>query len=537
VSLHTRHLRVAEYLGDILNRAFSAKIAETRAMPAAPNAPDLAAILREHLRAELERALSPLEPYPRMLWPEEMLEDGLADTRRALRQRDPQNMEHVVSRLMVQHNLPEAVRHPLGIGVLEAEARIYEEALRRARGDVPALLQVEVDLPGQSHEPLAPSAPPPPAPTSAPMASSLVEPYFKRRETLDRSLHQVMNQDRATLRRFLEACGDRPVDAYGRGDVTGFLDTMRRLPNTYGKSPRDKDRSLLEIIAEGEEKGLPKLMDRTVKRHLSALSQFFQYALDNGHLTNAQRIELVEDHRFRENKGAREQRDAWTSQELVQLFSSPVWTGCLSDHRRAEPGSMIIRDSKFWLPLLALFHGARLEELADLYGRDVFKEDDTWALRMVETEDGDGTKRRRLKTAAATRIVPLHPEMIRLGFLAYVQQTAPRPDDPLFPDLEPQGKDGKRGPRFTRWFNHYRQAVGLYREGVAMHAFRHTVRTRLGDVAHAERERHVDFILGHGRGGSEGRTRYDKGPGLKAAAETLALLTYPEVDLGRLYVG
>jgi integrase len=197
---------------------------------------------------------------------------------------------------------------------------------------------------------------------------------------------------------------------------------------------------------------------------------------------------------------------------------------------------MIIRDSKFWLPLLALFHGARLEELADLYGRDVFREEDTWALRMVETEGENGTRRRRLKTAAATRIVPLHPEMIRLGFLAYINQTAPYPDDPLFPDLEPQGRDGKRGPRFTRWFNHYRQTVGLYREGVAMHAFRHTVRTRLSDVAHAERERHVDFILGHGRGGSEGRTRYDKGPGLKAAAETLAMLKYPEVSLAHLHV-
>jgi integrase len=469
-----------------------------------------------------------------MLWPEEMLKDGLEDMRRFLRQRDPHNVDHVVSRLMAQHNLPEAVRHHLGIGVLEVEARVYEEALRRASGEVPALLPVEISPAGQPNEPQALSTPS--AKATAPLASTLVEPYFRRREALDRSLHQVMGQDRGTLRRFLEVCGDRPANAYGRGDVTGFLDTMRRLPTTYGKSTRDKDRPLLEIIAEGEEKGLPKLMDRTVKRHLSALSQFFQYALDSGHLTNAQRIELVEDHRFRENKSAREQRDAWTSEELVQLFSSPVWTGCLAASRRAEPGSLVIRDSKFWLPLLALYHGARLEELADLYGRDVLQENNTWALRMVETEGDDGIKRRRLKTAAATRIVPLHPEMIRLGFLEYVRKTAPNPDDPLFPDLEPQGDDGKRGPRFTRWFNHYRRSVGIYREGVAMHAFRHTARTRLGDVAHGERERHVDFILGHGRGGSEGRTRYDKGPGLKAAAETLALLQYPEVNLIRLYV-
>jgi hypothetical protein len=42
-------------------------------------------------------------------------------------------------------------------------------------------------------------------------------------------------------------------------------------------------------------------------------------------------------------------------------------------------------------------------------------------------------------------------------------------------------------------------------------------------------------MMGHARSGGEGRERYDKGPGLKAAAETLALLRYPEVDLSHLY--
>lgn len=55
-------------------------------------------------------------------------------------------------------------------------------------------------------------------------------------------------------------------------------------------------------------------------------------------------------------------------------------------------------------------------------------------------------------------------------------------------------------------------------------------------MVHGERLRHVEFMFGHAGGGGEGRARYDKGPGLKAAAETLALLRYPEVDLSHLYI-
>ncbi len=159
-------------------------------------------------------------------------------------------------------------------------------------------------------------------------------------------------------------------------------------------------------------------------------------------------------------------------------------------------------------------------------------DDETWAVRITETEGNAESGDRRLKTENAERVIPLHPEVIRLGFLAYIAEAAPNPDDPLFPDLKPQGKDKKRGPRITRWFVEYRRAIGVYRPGVGMHAFRHTAITRLRDtITDHQQERHVDFLMGHARGGGEGRERYDKGPGLKALAETLTLLQFPEVDL------
>jgi site-specific recombinase XerD len=547
LSLGTRGYREAEHLAALLDRGFRA--AWGRAVEQEAKGADLGTVLRGYLRDALAEDLACREATPgRPIYATTLhlaehddpvdadlaaLAEALGEAKEALARRDFAHVAAKVKRLMAQHGLPQAQRDRLALGVLAADVKALEEVRRRTLGEVPAGL---LDVAEVVALPVAAPAPEPPAPAK-PLVSDLVEPYFERRGKLDRATHQVMGQERGTLRRFMEVCGDRPVDRYGRGDVTGFLDTLRRLPKTYGKSPKDKDRTLAEIIAEADAIRAERLTDKTVKRHLSALSQFFQLALDSGHITNAQRQELVENHRFREERSARNQRDTWTAADLKALFSSPVWKGCASKGRRAEPGAEIIRDAKFWLPILALYHGARLEELADLYRRDVWCDGGTWAIRIVETEDNPDSGSRRLKTKNATRVVPLHPEVIRLGFLEYVRDTAAAPDAPLFPDLAPQGKDGKRGPRITRWFGHYRRAIGIYREGVAHHAFRHTAITRLSDaITTWQQKRHRDFMMGHGGGGTEGDVRYDKGAGLKAAAETLALLRYPEVDLSHLYV-
>ncbi len=363
--------------------------------------------------------------------------------------------------------------------------------------------------------------------------SSLVEAYFVQRETVAGSTHQVMGQDGGTLDKFMEICGDRPVDAYGRADVTHFLDTMRKLPAIHGKSAADRAGTIDDLIARADRTKCDRLSEKTVKRHRSATAQFFQFCVDQGHVTVSAHRDAWDSHRFRApSVAAKDQRDTWTSAELFTLFTSPAWTGS-HPRFRSQPGDSIVRDARFWIPLLALFHGGRLEEFADLRGRDVLTDGVVPALRIVESEDEDGS-RRRLKTTNATRVLPLHPEILRIGFLAYAAGV--RDDGPLFPDLLPQGKDGKRGRRLIRWFAEYRRDIKVYRAGVATHAFRHLANTRLRDViADWQQERHVAYLFGHGQGGGEGRERYDKGPGLKAAAATLALLTYPELDLSHLH--
>ena len=236
--------------------------------------------------------------------------------------------------------------------------------------------------------------------------SSLFDAYFQHRQEVAQATHQVMNQDRGTLGRFAEACGDRPVDAYRRADVTTFLGKLRQLPAVYGRSAADREASFADLVARARVSGCETLSEKTVKRHLSALTQFFGFCVDESHMGAVARMEMLDKHKLRPRaKGAREQRDMWTSEELVTLFRSPVWTG-RHPHFDSRQGPSIIRDSRFWIPLLALYQGGRLEEYADLSVRDLVLDSGVPAMRIQEDVDENG-RGRRLKTDNSVRVVAL----------------------------------------------------------------------------------------------------------------------------------
>jgi integrase len=156
----------------------------------------------------------------------------------------------------------------------------------------------------------------------------------------------------------------------------------------------------------------------------------------------------------------------WLRSDLARLFATPVWTGCKSTHRRSTAGSEIIRDEKFWLPLIAVFSGARQEEICQLHVVDVREEEGVWLF------DINMKPPHRLKNKSAVRLVPIHRELKRLGFLQYVARRKSAGDERIFPNLEPGGADGRLGHGFTKWFTRYRRDTNVYENGRDFHSFR-----------------------------------------------------------------
>ena len=210
---------------------------------------------------------------------------------------------------------------------------------------------------------------------------------------------------------------------------------------------------------------------KTFKRHFSALGRRFRYFKRRGEITGENPAHGFE---FPLKGRANKKCQMWEGDHrLAKLFASPVWRGCQSEARRSAPGELIVRDDKYWLPLLGLFHGNRLEESAQLRREDIRTEGNIWYF------DINGEVERQSKNLQSRRRVPVHPRIIAQGFLRYVEEVAPKPDDLMFPELRPGGPDNKLGFYFTKWWSWYRQDIGVYEKGLDYHSFRHGITTKL----------------------------------------------------------
>jgi integrase len=125
--------------------------------------------------------------------------------------------------------------------------------------------------------------------------------------------------------------------------------------------------------------------------------------------------------------------------ELRTLFASPVFTA--GERPEARQG-----DVAFWLPVLALFTGARREELASLRVADISKDEPTghWTLAIRAEKKAN----KSLKTKGSARTIPVHPTLVHLGFLDLVEAARKRGEASphcggneawLFPAVAPKG--------------------------------------------------------------------------------------------------
>lgn len=112
------------------------------------------------------------------------------------------------------------------------------------------------------------------------------------------------------------------------------------------------------------------------------------------------------------------------------LLSAPVWTGAAGIDDRLTPGTEIIHDAWYWLPLMLPLYGGRSSELAGLALAEVHEGDPIPYFLIDYTED------RPLKTIQSIRKLPIHPELIRLGFTDYMTQMRAAGCTMLFPEMK-----------------------------------------------------------------------------------------------------
>lgn len=206
-------------------------------------------------------------------------------------------------------------------------------------------------------------------------------------------------------------------------------------------------------------------------------------------------------------------RRPWTGEELQTLFTQPLHMACALP-KDSKAGGF----AAYWIPLLGLYTGARVGELAQLLVADVTSIGGIPTLSI--TDEGQG---QTVKTAAGIRKVPIHSQLIRLGFLDYVENLRAAGAVRLWTGL--QFRDNKPGGYFSQWFGTYRRSLGL---GPLpdFHCFRHTVRSQLAEAEVSEQE--VDCLVGHEVKGSTGAKVYTH-RSMAALKRAIEKLNYPTI--------
>jgi len=215
-------------------------------------------------------------------------------------------------------------------------------------------------------------------------------------------------------------------------------------------------------------------------------------------------------------------RRPWTPDELAKLFGQPLFTRYeLPKERRAG------KAAGYWVPLIGLYTGARISELAQLRPGDVSTSGPVPHLSITDAGEGQ-----QVKTSASVRSIPIHPQLVRLGFLEYAEAMKEASEASLWPDLKL--RKGRPGGFLSDWFGDFRKAAGLTEQYPDFHCFRHTVRTVMSRAGVDHKVQ--DCITGHETGGSTGTKVYQHTDERELLAAVEAL-DYRALNMTRVYHG
>jgi integrase len=363
----------------------------------------------------------------------------------------------------------------LALAVIKAEVRALEDILARNRGipiDSPKLIEPSSNAPASG--------------------CSLRAAYegWERMEPLKRSTKLEFSKG---IDRFIELHGNLDVVQINRKHVREFRDAAQLVPRH--RAGKLRDAPLPELLDyTRKHPGTECIVAATINKWLNCLGAVLNWARKNGLIPDdVVWSDPVAGMRLPE---ARSQREPWQPEELSLLFGSPIYL--LGERPAGGKG-----EAAYWLPLLALFSGARLNELAPMCVDDI-KHDAASDVHFMTVIEDDETGR-SVKTETSLRAMPIHPELKRIGILELVdhRRQADGPKARLFPLVQPNSK-GNYGAGFSQWFGRYKRSLGIENESSVFHSFRHGFKDALR--AAGVNEDANDALTGHSGGNAVARS-------------------------------
>ena len=346
---------------------------------------------------------------------------------------------------------------------------------------------------------------------------SEVRDEFLRERLLSGFSPKSTSEIESTLRDLIEIIGDKPIGQVSMKDSREFKNIISRLPKHRSQTPRFRELSIKEILKLDGVKGQePKNINKLIYR----VRIFFKWLKNNYR-------EYVPENPFEgitvDSKKFDKPRDGFTDEELKKIFDTISYLTETVRYKRN-----LIKLPKFYIPILGLFTGMRLDEICQLNLKDVYKDG---KYDVIRVKISDVTK---LKNIQSERIIPIHPTLKKLGFIDYCDYLKRKKKDRVFWELN-QDRDGY-GRNIGRFFLKYLKKIGVWEyQNKVFHSLRHTFITNL--LQNGVREEVVNGLDGH-KQRTMSTTVYFKGgfPSKVLYEEGISKLNYDGINFGKLKI-
>jgi integrase len=295
--------------------------------------------------------------------------------------------------------------------------------------------------------------------------------------------------------------------------LTELVEILHRYPSNKNKKAQYKKYSTRDFI-KIDTPAKDRLSPITKKKYLTQIGTFLRWLK----ATDFTSIDLDAPLKIKvQTSRASDQRSPFKPDELRKIFNSKEYLQ--GTHQTA---------SRFWVPLIGIFTGARLNEICQLSIKDIQLEPTSqrWVFSFNQNASDDPKK--SIKKTHHARLVPIHKNLLDLGFIEYFNRIK-RKNKRLFPELPYVSDANKYGDRLQRWFNRTylksKKHCNINREGTSFHSFRHTVMSHLA-VVHKVTGNQVAGGMGHAAKGNEFDIRYAKTSDFEAYEKYFDLIDF-----------
>jgi integrase len=268
------------------------------------------------------------------------------------------------------------------------------------------------------------------------------------------------------------AAGDIPVSRISSDHIRDFWDIVRWWPTDGGVAKIYRGLNDTEILEMGKASNRPAPSEATIKLANRVISAFFNRLVKMRVISTSPMYAFGE---IKRDLVSTNTRRCFTADEMQAIFADATFL----PWAKKSPHT-------WWAPMIGLYTGARVSEVAQLKIADVIHEHGMWCFAIQITHDDDGGVSQKLKGASAVRTIPIAQPLLDAGFLDFLEDARESGHPRLFPQLKRGTKKGSTqdngttyGASLTRLFSAQLKRHHIIEKGLAFHCFRHSLITGL----------------------------------------------------------